>query len=100
MEFSVLSTAQGHLRTKREREERDREKRVRERKRERERRERELVSWCFEPTQPQRITSELERKREGGGERDERVRERRETERERSHFSDQRKKTNRPFVQR
>ena len=41
MEFSVLSTAQGHLRTKREREERDREKRVRERKRERERRERE-----------------------------------------------------------
>ena len=67
MEFSVLSTAQGHLRTKREREERDREKRVRERKRERERREREekeerereLVSWCFEPTQPQRITSGL-----------------------------------------
>ena len=29
-------------------------------------RERELVSWCFEPSQPQRITSGLEREREGG----------------------------------
>ena len=41
--------------------------RVREREREREgerERERELVSWCFEPSQPQRITSGLERERE------------------------------------
>ena len=27
-------------------------------------RKRELDSWCFEPSQPQRITSELERERE------------------------------------
>ena len=37
----------------------------REREREREReKEREKVSWCFEPSLPQRITSGLERERE------------------------------------
>ena len=40
-----------------------------EKERERER-ERERVSWCFEPSQPQRLTSGLKRKRERERERE------------------------------
>ena len=32
--------------------------------------QRELVSWCFEPSQPQRLTSGLKRKRERERERE------------------------------
>ena len=51
--FNVLSTTQVHLRRRRRR------------RRGRRRKKKKTVSWCFEPSQPQGITSGLRKKKEG-----------------------------------